>query len=53
MNSIAILQWARGTGLQVAVVIFLIGVAIHLVEMWMVGRNLPHSLDRYRAGAPL
>ena len=51
MNSIAVLQWARGTGLQVAVVIFLIGVAIRLVEMWMVGRK--PDLAEPRAGGTL
>lgn len=51
MNSIALLQWARGTGLQVAVVIFLVGVVIRLVEMWMVGRK--PDLAESRAGGAI
>ena len=51
MNAIAVLQWARGTGLQVAIVIFLVGVVIRLVEMWMVGRK--PDLAEPRAGGGL
>ncbi|MBI3546975.1 MAG: hypothetical protein HY081_10385 [Gammaproteobacteria bacterium] len=39
MNIFDILQWARGTGLQIAVVIFSVGVLIRLLEMWMLNRK--------------
>lgn len=39
MNAIDILQWARGTGLQVAVAFFLLGALVRLVEMFMLGRK--------------
>lgn len=39
MNAFDILQWARGTGLQIASVIFTVGVVIRLLEMWMLGRK--------------
>ncbi len=48
MNAIAILQWARGTGLQIAIGVFLLGVLIRLVEMWMLGRK--PDLAEPRAG---
>ncbi len=39
MNVFDVLQWARGTGLQIAVVIFSAGVVIRLLEMWMLNRK--------------
>lgn len=39
MNAFELLQWARGTGLQIASVIFSVGVVIRLLEMWMLGRK--------------
>lgn len=39
MNAVALLSWARGTGLQLALAAFLLGVVVRLLEMWMLGRK--------------
>jgi nitrate reductase gamma subunit len=39
MTGVALLNWARGPGLQVALVVFVVGTAIRLLEMWLLGRS--------------
>jgi len=39
VTGVALLNWARGPGLQIALVIFIVGVAIRFMEMWLLGRK--------------
>ncbi len=39
MSGMELLNWARGPGLQIALIIFIVGVAIRLLEMWLLGRS--------------
>lgn len=51
MNELQLLTWARGTGLNVAVGIFLLGVFWRLIEIYGLGRKRDLSAPRYVAGA--
>lgn len=39
MNEIELLEWVRGPGFQIAVIIFVAGVVIRLIEILMLGRK--------------
>ncbi len=39
MSSLELLGWARGPGLQIAVVIFVIGMVIRVLEIFLLGRD--------------
>ena len=39
MTEIELLSWARGPGLQIALVIFVAGVVIRLLEILLLGRK--------------
>ncbi len=39
MTGVELLNWARGPGLQIALAVFVVGVAIRLLEMWLLGRK--------------
>jgi nitrate reductase gamma subunit len=51
MNDLQMLTWVRGTGLNIAVVIFLLGVLWRLVEIYSLGRKPDLSAPRHAAGA--
>jgi len=51
MSELEVLNWARGTGLKWALVIFLIGVVLRLVEMWLLGRKADLSVARASGAA--
>ena len=46
MTSTELLIWARGTGLQISIVILIIGVMLRLLEMLMLGRPQDFSAAR-------
>lgn len=39
MTGVELLNWARGPGLQISLAVFVIGTAIRLLEMWLLGRK--------------
>ncbi len=49
MSDVELLNWVRGPGLQIAVAIFLVGVVVRFIEMWMLGRK--QDLSEPRASA--
>jgi nitrate reductase gamma subunit len=51
MNEMQLLTWARGTGLDLAVAIFLLGTLWRLIEVYSLGRKKDLSASRTAAGA--
>ncbi len=51
MNEIQLLTWVRGTGLNIAIGIFLIGIIWRLFEIYSLGRKKDLSAPRSAAGA--
>ncbi len=51
MTGMELLNWARGPGLQIALVVFIVGVAIRLCEMWLLGKSPDLSEARGSAAA--
>ncbi len=51
MNELQFLTWVRGTGLNIAVVIFLLGVVWRLIEIYSLGRKKDLSAPRHTPGA--
>jgi len=51
MSAIELLNWARGPALQVAVAIFIIGMIIRVLEVWLLGRKKDLSEARGNATA--
>jgi nitrate reductase gamma subunit len=51
MNDLQFLTWVRGTGLNIAVGIFLLGVLWRLVEIYSLGRKPDLSAPRHAPGA--
>lgn len=51
MNEIQLLTWVRGTGLDIAVGVFLLGVFWRLIEIYSLGRKQDLSASRSVAGA--
>lgn len=51
MNELQFLTWVRGTGLNIAVGIFLLGVLWRLIEIYSLGRKKDLSVPRHAAGA--
>jgi nitrate reductase gamma subunit len=51
MNDMQFLTWVRGTGLDIAISIFLLGVLWRLVEIYSLGRKADLSASRSVAGA--
>ncbi len=51
MNEMQLLTWARGTGLNIAIGIFLLGVIWRLFEIYGLGRKKDLSASRQAAGA--
>jgi nitrate reductase gamma subunit len=52
MSGPELLLWARGTGLQIAVAIFLFGLSVRLLELWLLGRKADLSVARATALGP-
>jgi nitrate reductase gamma subunit len=46
VSALELLSWARGTGLKIAAVVFLFGIAVRLVEAWWLGRRKDLSVAR-------
>ena len=46
MSAVELLTWARGPGLQLAVAIFLLGITVRIVEMWLLRRATDHAVAR-------
>jgi len=51
MNELQLLTWVRGTGLNIAVGLFLFGVFWRLIEIYGLGRKRDLSAPRYAQGA--
>lgn len=51
MSAIELLNWARGPALQVAMIIFIIGMVIRVLEVWLLGRKKDLSEARGNAVA--
>lgn len=51
MNELQFLTWVRGTGLDIAVAIFLLGVIWRLVEIYSLGRKKDLAAPRHTPGA--
>ena len=51
MSEIQLLTWARGTGLDLAISIFLLGVLLRFFEIYSLGRKKDLSAPRHVAGA--
>lgn len=51
MNELQFLTWVRGTGLNIAVGIFLLGVLWRLIEIYSLGRKKDLAAPRHVAGA--
>ena len=51
MNDMQFLTWVRGTGLNLAIGIFVIGVLWRLLEVYSLGRKPDLSAPRALAGA--
>lgn len=51
MNELEFLTWVRGTGLNIAVAIFLLGVTWRLFEIYSLGRKKDLSAPRHAPGA--
>jgi len=51
MNEIEVLHWARGPGLKWALAVFLLGVVLRFVEMWLLGRKADLAVARASGAA--
>jgi hypothetical protein len=51
MNDMQFLTWVRGTGLDIAVSIFVLGVLWRLFEIYSIGRKLDLAAPRSTPGA--
>ncbi|MEW5768799.1 MAG: hypothetical protein AB1831_00395 [Pseudomonadota bacterium] len=51
MSELQLLTWARGTGMDIAVAIFVLGVLWRLIEIYSLGRKKDLSAPRHAAGA--
>ena len=51
MSSIELLNWARGPGLQIALAVFVLGMLVRVLEMWLLGRKADLSEARGSAMA--
>jgi nitrate reductase gamma subunit len=51
MNDLAFLTWVRGTGLEIALGIFFLGLLWRLIEIFSLGRKKDISPPRHRPGA--
>ncbi|CAK0771613.1 putative Protein DVU_0532 [Gammaproteobacteria bacterium] len=51
MNELLFLSWVRGTGLQIAVTLFLMGTVWRLIEIYTLGRKPNLAEPRHIAGA--
>jgi len=51
MNDMEFLTWVRGPGLNIAIVIFILGTLWRLFEIYSLGRKADLSVPRHRAGA--
>lgn len=51
MNEMQFLTWVRGTGLNIAVGLFLLGVAWRLIEIYSLGRKKDLAAPRHTPGA--
>jgi len=51
MTELQFLTWVRGTGLNIAVVVFLLGVVWRLLEIYGLGRTKDLSVPRHVSGA--
>lgn len=51
MNEMQFLTWVRGTGLDIALGIFVLGVIWRLIEIYSLGRKADLSAPRHAAGA--
>lgn len=51
MNDMEFLTWVRGPGLNIAIVIFILGTLWRLIEIYSLGRKTDLSVPRHRAGA--
>ena len=49
MSSIELLNWARGPGLQIALAVFVLGMLVRIVEMWLLGRKPDLAVARGNA----
>jgi nitrate reductase gamma subunit len=52
MNGPELLLWARGPGLQIAIAIFVFGLLVRFVELWLLGRKTDLSVARANAVGP-
>jgi len=52
MSGPELLLWARGAGLQIAISIFLFGLLVRFVELWLLGRKTDLSVARANAVGP-
>jgi nitrate reductase gamma subunit len=51
MNDLAVLTWVRGTGLEIALAIFSLGLIWRLIEVFSLGRKRDLAPARHRSGA--
>lgn len=51
MNELMLLTWVRGTGLDIAIGIFVLGTLWRLFEIYSLGRKADLAAPRHRAGA--
>ncbi|CAK0752324.1 conserved membrane hypothetical protein [Gammaproteobacteria bacterium] len=51
MNELQFLSWVRGTGLQIAVTFFLMGMTWRLIEIYTLGRKVSLAESRHVSGA--
>lgn len=51
MSDMEFLTWVRGPGLNIAIVIFILGTLWRLIEIYSLGRKPDLSVPRHRAGA--
>ncbi|MBI5041855.1 MAG: hypothetical protein HZB57_11855 [Gammaproteobacteria bacterium] len=51
MGEVEFLNWVRGSGLNIAIAVFLLGVILRLIEIYSLGRKPDLSAPRHAAGA--
>jgi len=51
VTGVELLNWARGPGLQIAMIVFIVGVAIRFIEMWLLGKSPDFAEARGSAAA--
>ena len=51
MNEVLFLTWVRGTGLNIAIGIFVLGMLLRLLEIYSLGRKTDISVPRHRSCA--